>query len=115
MLLDNTVFNKQDEKNADWLLNKILKIKAQNKFVMILPSDHALQVKKYKKYGIIETTWDQETMEKALTLMYCKYFQYLQLIQTPHFTTEREFYKNPNWKKELDYKLKVRDFECSGG
>lgn len=109
--LNWTEFNKEDVKNADWLLNKILKIKAKKNKVIILPVDRILNVNKYKEYGIIKTGWDQETLEKALTLMYCKYFQYLQMIQTPFFKTEKEFYEDPNWKKKLDYNLKVKDFE----
>ncbi|MCM1497469.1 MAG: leucine-rich repeat protein [Clostridium sp.] len=106
--LNITIFNKKDRKNADWLLKQLLKQEPRNGKVILLSDSYNMQLKKYKKYGIIKTGWDQETFERALTLMYCEHFQYLKMIQTPHFETEEEFYTNKQWKKRkrVGYKFK---------
>ncbi|MCM1157212.1 MAG: leucine-rich repeat protein [Bacteroidales bacterium] len=104
-------YTRQDEENADWLLKEICSCSTKNGMVMVLPKDYGIKTGNYKQYGIIKTGWDLETYIAALSLMDCKYFHYLRMIQTPYFQEESQFDAEKGWEDDLGYMLCVSDFE----
>ncbi|MDE5779599.1 MAG: leucine-rich repeat protein [Lachnospiraceae bacterium] len=111
--LDKKAFNDSDKRNAENIKNKILKA-GKNK-IAILPKGYKVNIDKLKKsgYNVIKTNLELDDYISALTYINCRYFQYLQLVQTPYFKTEKELKKWDKDKDEVGYNLCVSDFELS--
>lgn len=111
--LNKTNFNESDKRNAESIKNKILKA-GKNK-IAILPKGYKVNVDKLKKsgYNVIKTNLELDDYISALTYINCRYFQYLQLVQTPYFKTEKELKKWDKYKDEVGYRLRVSDFGLS--
>lgn len=79
----------------------------------ILPKGYIVDVDKLKKKGyyIIKTNLELDDYISALTYMNCRYFQYLQLVQTPYFETEEELNNWDSKKNPVGYGLAVSDFK----
>ncbi len=107
--LNKTNFTKEDEKNAEKLIGKIVKASKSAQKVCVVPSDYTLNIKKAKKkgYHIIKSGLSINKLKKALTVMNAKYFQYLLIIQTPYVEKEKEL----NKKDGVGYSMKVTDWE----
>lgn len=82
--LDDTDFSVNDECNADYLVKKITTLKNTNGKLFLLAADSKYDKKKADKYKyqVIETGMDVETLCRVISLMNCKYFQYLGLVQS---------------------------------
>ena len=108
-LLNQTSFNKTDIQNAETIKNKILK--ADKEKIAVIPKGYTVNTDKLKKSGycVIKTNLELADYISALTYINCRYFQYLQLIQTPYFTTENELKTLDN--TQVGYTLTVNDFE----
>lgn len=111
--LNQSSFNDFDKKNAEIIKNKILK--SNSKKIAILPKGYTVDTNKLKKKGylVIKTNLQLDDYISALTYMNCRYFQYLQLIQTPYFETENELNIWDKNKIPVSYDLIVNDFEIS--
>ncbi|MDE6434087.1 MAG: InlB B-repeat-containing protein [Lachnospiraceae bacterium] len=107
--LDQTSFSKEDEKNADVLLNKIVKAGKTASKICIVPSNYKLDVNKAKKKGyyVIKSGLSIQKLKRALTFMNCKYFQYLLIIQTPYVEQEEKL----NGCTNIGYEMKINDWE----
>lgn len=111
--LRQTSFNEADKQNAQIIKNKILD--SNNNKIAILPKGYTVNIDKLKKKGyfVIKTNLELDDYISALTYMNCRYFQYLQLVQTPYFEIEDEL---SNWEKDNSLRhygnLCVSDFEA---
>ncbi|MCM1180738.1 MAG: leucine-rich repeat protein [Clostridium sp.] len=107
--LDQTSFSKEDEKNADMLLDKIAKAGKTASKICIVPSNYKLNVSKAKKKGyyVIKSGLSIQKLKRALTFMNCKYFQYLLIIQTPYVEQEKKL----NGCTNIGYEMKINDWE----
>ncbi|MDO5156005.1 MAG: leucine-rich repeat protein [Eubacteriales bacterium] len=109
--LEQTNFYETDKKNAENIKNKIMRSGKEK--IAILPKGYRVNVEKLKKsgYEVIKTNLELDDYISALTYMNCRYFQYLQMIQTPYFENEEQLTK---WdKKGVGYHFSVADFELS--
>ena len=90
-------YKQEDFANAKWLFNKIISCPAKNNQIMILPKKHGLDLKDYKKYGIIETGWEMDQFVHALACMNKVYFQ--NLVYTDNIEIDLEtLLKNTEWE-----------------
>lgn len=82
--LNETLFSTTDEKNADALLKKILDVDAKKEKVFITATDSTYEEKKCKKLGyvILASGLSSGELKRALTVLNCKYFQYLLITQS---------------------------------
>lgn len=104
-LLNQLNFCDEDVKNADKIKNAIYNAKKSK--VAVLPKGYTVNVDKLnnKGYTVIKTGLELDDYISALTYMNCRYFQYLQLIQTPYYSTESEL---DQWdRKGIGYRLTV--------
>ncbi len=109
--LNRTTFSGTDEKNAQELLNKILNACETASKICIIPNDYRLDIANAKKkgYHVIETNLNLSELKNALTLINCKYFQYLLVIQTPYVAKEESL----NSCTGIGYGMKVTDWEIN--
>ena len=76
--LNYSSFSKSDIKHAAWLISKVLN---SNKNVLIVPKDLSVSTKIKNKYRVVSTDWDVYDLEKAISYMNVRYFQYLPMIK----------------------------------
>ncbi|MDE5965905.1 MAG: InlB B-repeat-containing protein, partial [Lachnospiraceae bacterium] len=123
--LNETIFSPTDEKNADNLLKQLLKLDASEKKVFITATDSTIDQNKSNKLGykILRSGLSSGELKRALTVINCKYFQYLYLTQSykrEYIDTEsglEVFHKQDsrgNWEMcNIDFDLKVSDWEIT--
>lgn len=111
--LNDTKFSKSDEENSQSLLKKILKECNNASKICIVPSDYKLNIKNAQKngYHVIKSGLSIQKLQRALTLINCKYFQYLLIIQTPYVDKE----KSLNKCTDIGYEMTVTDWEIIDG
>lgn len=129
--LDRRSFSYADQTNADKLLENLIAISDKETKVFIVAKDttyNKKQCKKYKCY-ILESGLDSEELKRALNVMNCKYFQYLQYSQCYYNrdTFQYEYKHNEEdlevfhkktasggyAMKDITYELRVSDWEIS--
>lgn len=107
--LDQTSFSKVDETNSQALMEKIVKASDVASKICIVPNNYELDVVNVQKEGyyVITSGLENQELMRALTLMNCKYFQYLLVIQTPYVEEEEAI----NNCTGIGYRMKVTDWE----
>lgn len=111
--LKDKTFVIKDENNADFLFRTINSSKYNDKILWITSKE---SYKKCKKHAnsmgktVINSGLTNDELKRAITVMHCKYFQYLLYIQTPYTETEAELnsYKKSNLHKDM---MNVKDWE----
>ena len=107
--LDCINFSETDVINSQTLFKKILNASNTASKICIIPNDYRLDIANAKKkgYHVIETNLNLSELKNALTLINCKYFQYLLVIQTPYVAKEESL----NSCTGIGYGMTVTDWE----
>lgn len=99
-----------DEKNADFLFELINNYN-DGDVLWIVTKDSYECCPKNLQGIVVNSELSKEDLKRALTLMHCKYFQYLTFVQYPYTNSEEQLNKRENTVK--GYSFFVHDWETS--